>query len=70
MSDAEVGVKVREALADVLPALGMDGVGVEVVGVDGGVVQVRLNGTCAGCPSSVRAVVMGLEEELTRRVPG
>lgn len=70
MTDSEIAEKVREVLGEVLPALAMDSVGVEVLGVDSGIVQVRLNGTCTGCPSSVRAVVMGLEEELTRRVPG
>jgi Fe-S cluster biogenesis protein NfuA len=54
----------------VLPLLQMDGSGVEVVGVDGGVVQVRLHGACGGCPASVQAVIMGVEHELRRRVPG
>jgi Fe-S cluster biogenesis protein NfuA len=67
---SDLAQKVREALAEVLPALAMDGVAVEVVGVDEGIVQVRLGGTCTGCPSTIRAVIMGLEEELTRRVPG
>ena len=55
---------------EVLPALSMDHVGVQVVGVEDGVVQVRLTGTCSSCPSTVRAVIMGIEEELRRRVPG
>lgn len=67
---SDVAEQVRAALGDVLPALAMDGVGVEVLGADGGVVQVRLSRTCTSCPSSVRAVIVGLEEELTRRVPG
>lgn len=53
----------------VLPALEMDGAGVEVVGMDGGIVQVRLTGTCGSCPSSARAVMMGIEEELRKLVP-
>ena len=62
--------RVSRALADeVIPALQMDGGSVEVVGIDGGVVQVRLAGTCGGCPSTIQAVIMGLEEELRRRVP-
>ena len=35
-----------------------------------GVVQVRLGGTCSSCPSTVRAVIVGIEDELRRRVPG
>lgn len=53
----------------VLPALQLDGAAVEVVGVEGGVVQVRLSGACAGCASSVRAALLGVEDELRRRVP-
>lgn len=71
MSGAELLGRVRQVVAEeVLPALEMDGAAVEVVGVDEGIVQVRLAGTCAGCPSSIRAVIMGIEEELLRRVPG
>ena len=59
----------RVVAEEVLPALAMDGAGVEVLAVDGGVVQVRLSGTCGSCPATVRAVIMGVEEELRRRVP-
>ncbi|MBY0229114.1 MAG: NifU family protein [Gemmataceae bacterium] len=63
--------QVREVVArEVLPALEMDGTAVEVLGVDAGIVQVRLAGTCTGCPSSIRAAIMGIEEELLKRVPG
>jgi Fe-S cluster biogenesis protein NfuA len=62
--------RVERALAEqVLPALAMDGVSVEVVGIDAGVVQVRLGGACGGCPCSVQAVIMGVESELRRLVP-
>jgi Fe-S cluster biogenesis protein NfuA len=70
-ADADLKGRVARVLAEeVLPLLEMDGGGVEVLGVDRGVVQVRLSGTCGSCPSTVRAVVMGIEEELRRRVPG
>jgi Fe-S cluster biogenesis protein NfuA len=54
---------------EVLPLLQMDGGGVEVVGIEDGVVRVRMHGTCSGCPASVQAVVMGVEQELRSRVP-
>ena len=47
----------------------MDGGSIEVLAVADGVVQVRLHGLCTGCPSSIYAVVMGIEEELRRRIP-
>jgi Fe-S cluster biogenesis protein NfuA len=70
MNDEGVrGRVVRALAAEVLPALAMDGIGVEVLGIDAGVVQVRLSGACGSCPSSLQAVIMGIEEELRRRVP-
>ena len=60
---------VRVVAEEVAPLLQMDGNDVEVLGVDEGVVRVRLHGGCGGCPGSVYAVVMGVEEELRRRVP-
>jgi Fe-S cluster biogenesis protein NfuA len=57
---------VREKVA---PLLAMDGAGIEIVSVHEGIVQVRLSGACGCCPGSVHAVVLGIEEELRRRVP-
>jgi Fe-S cluster biogenesis protein NfuA len=59
----------RVVAEQVAPALQMDGAGIEIVDVDGGVVRVRLHGACGSCPSSVYATIMGIEEELRRRVP-
>ena len=71
MSDEALAAQVKDVVArEVLPALSMDGTAVEVVGVDAGIVQVRLTGTCSGCPSSIRAVMIGIEQELLLRVPG
>ncbi|HEY1860826.1 MAG TPA: NifU family protein [Gemmataceae bacterium] len=59
----------RVLAEEVAPALQMDGGDIELVDVSGGVVQVRLLGVCNGCPSTIMAVMMGIEEELRRRVP-
>jgi len=59
----------RVLIDEVGPALELDGAGIEVLGVSGGVVQVRLGGVCTGCPSTIMAVMMGLEQELCRRIP-
>jgi Fe-S cluster biogenesis protein NfuA len=71
MADEDLKETVSRVLAqEVAPLLGMDGAGVEVLGVEAGVVRVRLHGACGGCPASVQAVVFGIEDELRRRVPG
>jgi Fe-S cluster biogenesis protein NfuA len=42
---------------------------VEFVGVDDGVVQVRLLGACGGCPMATMTLVGFVEERLKQRVP-
>jgi Fe-S cluster biogenesis protein NfuA len=59
----------RVVAEEVAPLLQMDGSGIEVVAVEEGVVQVRLNSVCGCCPASVQAVILGIEDELRRRVP-
>jgi Fe-S cluster biogenesis protein NfuA len=54
---------------EVAPLLQMDGGDIEILAVEDGVVQVRLHGVGGCCPSTVQAVIMGIEEELRRRVP-
>ncbi len=60
---------VKEALEEVRPALQMDGGDVEFVGLDGGVVRVRLLGACGGCPMATMTLVGFVEERLKQRVP-
>jgi Fe-S cluster biogenesis protein NfuA len=59
----------RVLAEEAAPLLGMDGASVEVVEVRDGVARVRLHGGCSGCPGAVYAVLVGLEQELRRRVP-
>jgi NFU1 iron-sulfur cluster scaffold homolog, mitochondrial len=59
----------RVLAEEVAPALQMDGGAVELLDVSDGVAQVRLHGSCGGCPSTIQAVIMGLDQELCRRVP-
>ena len=62
--------QVEEALADVRPALQADGGDIELVDVVDGVVQVRLQGHCAGCPMSQMTLTHGVERHLKNVVPG
>lgn len=66
----ELKVRVARVLAEeVGPALQMDGAAIEVLDVADGVARVRLNGVCSGCPSTIMTVLMGIEQELRRRLP-
>jgi Fe-S cluster biogenesis protein NfuA len=61
--------QVRETLEELRPALQMDGGDVEYVGMQDGVVQVRLLGACGGCPMATMTLVGFVEERLKQRVP-
>jgi Fe-S cluster biogenesis protein NfuA len=71
MSDttADMKSRVTSALDEVRPALQMDGGDVELVGIENGVVQVRLLGACGGCPMATMTLVGFVEERLRARVP-
>lgn len=55
---------------DVRPGLIADGGNIEVVGIDAdNIVQVRLQGACQGCPSSVTTLTFGIEAALKAKLP-
>jgi Fe-S cluster biogenesis protein NfuA len=61
--------KVEAALNDIRPMLQRDGGDVELVSIEGGVVKVRLQGACAGCPMSQMTLRNGIERVLKERIP-
>ncbi len=61
--------KVQKVIDEVRPHLIADGGDVELVGVEDGVVKVRLKGACAGCPMSTMTIKWGIENLLKKRVP-
>lgn len=69
VTGAELQERVQAALEEVRPALQMDGGDVELVGVDAGIVKVRLLGACGGCPMATMTLVGFVEERLKTRVP-
>jgi len=61
--------KVQAAIDTIRPMLQRDGGDVELVDVQDGVVTVRLQGACAGCPMSQMTLKNGIEKFLKREVP-
>jgi Fe-S cluster biogenesis protein NfuA len=62
--------QVEAALAQVRPALQRDGGDVELVEVtEDGIVKVRLQGACQGCPMAQMTLQMGIERVLKEMVP-
>jgi Fe-S cluster biogenesis protein NfuA len=61
--------KVEKALEKVRPMLQADGGDVELVDVQDGIVTVRLQGACGGCPMSQMTLKNGIERILKEEVP-
>jgi Fe-S cluster biogenesis protein NfuA len=63
--------KVQKVLDEVRGYLQADGGDLELVSVDEktGVVQVRLQGACAGCPMSQMTIKNGIEQRLKEEIP-
>ena len=54
---------------DIMPFLAMEGGSIELVNVEDGVVKVKLQGACAGCPMSQFTLVNFVEATLKDRIP-
>ncbi len=61
--------KVQESIDKIRPMLQADGGDVELVDVVDGVVTVRLQGACAGCPMSQMTLKNGIERMLKQEIP-
>jgi Fe-S cluster biogenesis protein NfuA len=66
---SEIQKKVEKALDEIRPNIQADGGDIELVSVQNGVVKVRLQGHCVGCPMSAMTLKMGVENHLKERVP-
>jgi Fe-S cluster biogenesis protein NfuA len=61
--------KVEAALNKIRPMLQRDGGNVELIEVEDGIVKVRLQGACAGCPMSQMTIKNGIERLLKQEIP-
>jgi len=61
--------RVAQALDEVRPYLLAHGGGVELLGVADGVVSLRLDGACHGCPSSALTLRSAVEDAILRAAP-
>ncbi|HPZ53971.1 MAG: NifU family protein [Bacillota bacterium] len=61
--------QVKAVLEKIRPSLQADGGDVELVDVVDGVVKVRLQGACAGCPMSQLTLKNGVERILKQEIP-
>ncbi len=70
-SKEELKVDIENVLKILREGLAMHGGNVELVDVDpeSGLVQVRLQGSCVGCPMSELTLKAGIEDTLKEMVP-
>jgi len=61
--------RVETALNTVRPHLQADGGDIELVSVENGIVKVRLQGACGGCPMSQMTMTQGVEKMIKKEVP-
>jgi Fe-S cluster biogenesis protein NfuA/nitrite reductase/ring-hydroxylating ferredoxin subunit len=64
-----LGERVEQALEGVRPYLDSHGGGVQLVGVEDGVVRLRLQGSCEGCPSSTMTLKLAIEDAIRKVAP-
>ena len=65
----DLEARVRLALEKVRPFLHSHGGNVELLGIAAGVVRLRMQGSCHGCPSSARTLQTTIEEAIFSKAP-
>jgi Fe-S cluster biogenesis protein NfuA/nitrite reductase/ring-hydroxylating ferredoxin subunit len=65
----DVQTRVVRALEEVRPYLQSHGGNVELLGIEGGVARVRMEGSCDGCPSSTVTLKLAIEEAVLKAAP-
>jgi Fe-S cluster biogenesis protein NfuA/nitrite reductase/ring-hydroxylating ferredoxin subunit len=69
MHPLDVETRVVRALEEVRPYLQSHGGNVELLGVEGGVAHLRMQGSCDGCPSSAMTLKLAIEEAVQKAAP-
>jgi Fe-S cluster biogenesis protein NfuA len=68
--DTDVVKRIKELLDNyVRPAVEMDGGAIQFKSYDDGVVNLMLQGSCSGCPSSMITLKAGIEGMMKRMIP-
>jgi Fe-S cluster biogenesis protein NfuA/nitrite reductase/ring-hydroxylating ferredoxin subunit len=70
LAPVDDAVLVEEALDSIRPYVESHGGKVELLGVEDGIVTVRMSGSCQGCAGSAITLRRGIEEALREHYPG
>lgn len=69
LSDTRFRLEVEAVLDEVRPALHSDGGDIELVGIVGRSIRVRMTGACHGCASANFTLRLGIEKRLRDAIP-
>lgn len=70
LNESDVVKRIKELLDNyVRPAVEMDGGAIQFRSYDNGVVNLMLQGSCSGCPSSMITLKAGIEGMMKRMIP-
>lgn len=70
VDDGDVVKKIKELLENyVKPAVEMDGGAIQFISYDKGVLNLKMHGSCSGCPSSMITLKAGIEGMMKRMIP-
>jgi len=61
--------RVEAVLSRARPFMQADGGDIELIAVDGNSASVKLTGMCAGCPSALMTLHVGIETALREAIP-
>jgi len=70
LNNKKIETKVKTLINKIRPYLQRDGGDVEYVKMEAGIVYVKLQGACVGCPSADLTLKEGIEAILLEEVPG
>jgi Fe-S cluster biogenesis protein NfuA len=68
--EGEIAQRIQQILEDeIRPAVAMDGGDIVFAGFHDGRVELYMQGSCSGCPSSTATLKMGIEARLREEIP-
>jgi Fe-S cluster biogenesis protein NfuA len=65
----EIEQTIQDVLAEIRPFVLQDGGDIIFDSFENGIVKVRMQGSCSGCPSSTATLRHGIESKLKERIP-
>lgn len=69
LEEAAMWEKIEAVLSRIRPAVNADGGDIELIEVIGRSAKIKMVGSCAGCPSSMMTLQLGIERMLKEEIP-